>query len=398
MKGLSVKRFWNMRPKLPFRFKADFRTGLSGIDDSMLGYAVTRITLPKMEGQASEGSIYLGNVNYTVPVWNIASRKLEISFEETDNMDITKFIDKLNGISWSSIPYKITIILKEYEEHMREENSQAKAFICHLSSYEELQFKRDGQVGQLNISATFIVDTIIDNWDSTKPVITGQLKATTSDKFNPNLDTYYVDEKNEKFKYGNLDLGEGTSQPKKKYHSGAKYKDLEVDKLEVDAAYEKIHDKYSNVTRENVETVQKVNASRMKKAIDTFEQKLSEIGLKISSNAYNDAGHAIAFDKGKASHLLGEKIDLQFLNSSDEIVNITTFTDKQLDDIVRLAKESGLVPNWEKGDRAGWGDFALEKSKSLTVNNEIIDAHHDSWTGEKRFYDTNEKSTKSLLN
>ena len=399
MKGLSVQKFWNVRPKLPFRFKAEFMTGLG--NDGILGISVTRINLPKIEGQSGEGSIYFGNTNFVIPVWNIASRKLEITFEETDNLDISKFIDKLNGISWSSIPYRMTIVIHEYEEHMRDDNVQSKGYVCHLSSYDELSFKRDGQAGQLTIIATFIIDTIINNWDANSKAIYGQKVVAANDKYNPNLDSYKILSKNQEFKYGDLNLpSSSTKTPKKdkKYYSGDKYKDLNVDKLETDAAFEKIKDKYPDcaITREQLEKVQKENARRMSEAYNKFEKKLAEKGIKVTVNAYNDANHAIKLDSDKASHLLGQKIDIQFLNQNDEKQTITNFSDEQLNMILDAAHDAGLVANWEKGSGYGWGDFALADAQSIKSNNEIVEIHPESWTGEKQVFNTNDKTISKL--
>ena len=207
MRGLSINKFWELRPKLPFRFVAKFETGLPGVDDDKLTYCVTSINVPKMEGQASEGSMYLGNTIFTIPVWNIASRKLEITFEETDTMEITQFIDKLNKESYGSIPWRITVIITEFEEHNRYDKSKSTAYICHLTSYDEPQFKRDGSAGQVTMNASFVVDSIVQNWNESMGVITGQRNVAVNNQYNPKLDTMEQNVQNTEFTYGNVNFG-----------------------------------------------------------------------------------------------------------------------------------------------------------------------------------------------
>lgn len=207
MKGLSVVKFWDVRPKLPFRFNTTFFTGINAKSDSRLPFCVNNITLPKMEGSASEGSMYLGNTIFTVPVWNIASRKLEITFEETDDMLISQFLGTLMHLTFGRVPYKITVVVTEFEEHMRLGDSSSTAYICHLLSFEEPQFKRDGQAGQVTMSATFIVDAVVENWTENSGVVTGARNVAASNEFNPELDSIYEDYQNEKFTFGNVNFG-----------------------------------------------------------------------------------------------------------------------------------------------------------------------------------------------
>lgn len=231
MKGLSINSFWNMRPKMPFRFKVDFYTGLK-INDNNLTYCVTNVTLPKIEGQASEGSLYLGNTIFTVPVWNVSSRKLDITFEETDTMLVSQFLDKLLQYYGRS-PWYITIVINEYEEHIRDEKTPkyepgdkyATAYVCHLTSYDEPQFKRDGAAQQVTMNASFIVDSVIEDWIQGTTPFTGQKYEKSNGELNQNLTNLNVNEQNQKFEFGDVRF-EGSYMPK--YDSGTKYKDLKL--------------------------------------------------------------------------------------------------------------------------------------------------------------------------
>ena len=197
MLGLSVNRFWQMRPKLPFRFKVEFFTGNEQLN-TMLGISLTNVTLPKIEGQAGEGSLYLGNTIYTIPVWKIGSRKLEITFEETDKMVISKFIDRDLYLSYGQSPYRISIGIHQFDENLyysTKQNDpykdksqyQSTLYICHLSSYSEPQFKRSGNANQVTMTATFIIDAEIRNWDGTSNIVIGQVNANEISEYNQQI-------------------------------------------------------------------------------------------------------------------------------------------------------------------------------------------------------------------
>ena len=393
MKGLSINSFWNMRPKLPFRFKVDFYTGLD-INDDNLTYCVTNVTLPKIEGQASEGSLYLGNTIFTVPVWNVSSRKLDITFEETDTMLVSQFLDKLLQFYGRS-PWYITIVINEYEEHIRDEKTPkyvpgdkyATAYVCHLTSYDEPQFKRDGAAQQVSMNASFIVDSVIEDWVQGTTPFTGQKYEKSNGELNQELTNLNVNEQSQKFEFGDVRF-EGSYMPK--YDSGTKYKDLEVDDKEIDAALAKIHDAgYKNVDRATLETVQKENAKRMRESMDKFKKAMAAKGYNVDINAYNDANHAVGIGKTTGSHLMGQKVDLNF-TTKDGKITMANMTEAQRKEIVDMAKAAGLVPNWETNgaDWSGWGDFALAEAKSINTQGQIEDIKITTWTGEDKAKNT----------
>lgn len=393
MKGLSINSFWNMRPKLPFRFKVEFHTGLL-IDEDNLTYCVTNVTLPKIEGQASEGSLYLGNTIFTVPVWNVSSRKLDISFEETDTMLVSQFLDKLLQYYGRS-PWYITIVINEYEEHIRDEKTPkyepgdkyATAYVCHLTSYDEPQFKRDGAAQQVTMNASFIVDSVIEDWVQGTTPFTGHKYEKSNGTLNQELTNINVNEQNQKFEFGDVRF-EGSNMSR--YDSGTEYNDLEVDDKEIDAALAKIHAKgYKNVDRETLETVQKENAKRMSISMDKFTKAMAANGYNVEINAYNDANHAVGIGKTTGSHLMGQKVDLKF-TTKDGKITMANMTEAQRKEIVDMAKAAGLVPNWETNgaDWSGWGDFALADAKSINIQGQIEDIKITSWTGENQALNT----------
>lgn len=204
---------------------------------------------------------------------------------------------------------------------------------------------------------------------------------------NQDLTNLNVNEQNQKFEFGDVRF-EGSYMPK--YDSGTKYKDLEVDDKEIDAALAKIHDAgYKNVDRATLETVQKENAKRMRESVDKFKKAMAAKGYNVDINAYNDANHAVGIGKTTGSHLMGQKVDLNF-TTKDGKITMANMTEAQRKEIVDMAKAAGLVPNWETNgaDWSGWGDFALAEAKSINTQGQIEDIKITSWTGENEAMNT----------
>lgn len=199
--SLNVVGFYKIRPKLPFRFKTEWYAGLLGDYEKHLSYCVTDVTLPKMGIENTNGFSFFGDVLMSNPTFSPGERKLEVSFEETDYMLVSKFLDKLVGRSFSRCPYFLTIVITQYDEHFQKEISK-KGYVCHLSNYEEPSFKRDGQAQAVKISATFIVDSVIEHFTNDK-IVQGQIRREVNGL---NVNELVIDEENTSFKYGNLKI------------------------------------------------------------------------------------------------------------------------------------------------------------------------------------------------
>ena len=213
--GLKIVNFYEMRPKLPFRYKTEWFTGLLS-DDTRMSYTVTSITLPTFEISNNEGNSYLGNTIISLPIWNPSNRKLSINFEETDDMLVTQLMDSLYAKSYGKTPWRITIVIHQYNEHYSDE--EVKAYVCHLSSYDEPTFQRNGLANAVTCSAVFIVDAVISQWDSSKAVVGGDNNKKAQQGYNTEIKELGVKDQNVEFKFGNLDLGrpEDPFRPKTK--------------------------------------------------------------------------------------------------------------------------------------------------------------------------------------
>lgn len=378
--GLNVVKFFQVKPKLPFRFKTIWYTGLSKTDDEYLTYAVQSITLPKMEIDNTAGASNFGDVRLYVPVFNPGVRKLEFTFEETDHLHVTKFLHQLLNYSYSKTPYHITIILKEYDEHFHKEKS--KAYICHLASYEEPSFKRDGSAQQITVNASFLVDTIINPWNDGMKVQTGYAKPKISTLYNSTYDTLAINEENVKFTGGKfLTNNSGTQN-----NTGTK--DFNISDDEIKNALAKINSEGGsggkNVTYEQLKEVQEYNAAKMSEAYKKLQDQLKSEGIVISVNAYNDTVHAVGLGTKSGSHLLGQKIDLNFTDALGNKLTSQNMTAEQKKKIEAAAKAAGLVANYESsnGQDSFWGDFALAQAMSIDSSGKTVkDKKMNTWTG-----------------
>lgn len=177
--SLSIKKFINMRPQLPFRFSIDFRNvDRNVVDDTTAGILNTSVKSVKVnlgESDLTKGAVYYGNGYFTIPVFNPAERTLEMSFTETDNLDILKFFDYVQDKQFNRTPVEIEISVTEYDETMTIELSKI-LYTCILKEYSEPAFNRTGGVNIATIDASFIIK------DMKNELITNISKESTSNK------------------------------------------------------------------------------------------------------------------------------------------------------------------------------------------------------------------------
>lgn len=395
--ALNVVQFYKINPRLPFQFKTKWYTSL--VDDDGLTYCVKSINLPKMEIENNAGFSFFGNAIKSIPTYNPGARKIEITFEENDNMLVSTFIDKLVNASFSRNPYYITIQITQFDEHFQ--HSTTKGYVCHLSNYEEPLFKRDGQAQPIDISATFIIDTVIPNFTDTNAV-KGTIIKNGSPAYNPNMSSLVIDNQNVKFEFGNFKFG--NDKPKtKKYNSGDSYKDFKVNDMETKAVLEHFRDDgFSNISEENVHAVQTENAKRMETAYNKFKAKLLEKGYKVGISTYNDANHVTGVGSEKGSHLLGSKIDLLFYDSKKPDTRLLpqNMSKEDIDFILQAAHDAGFVANWERNSKkqiSGWGDFVLANAQTITAINEIKEIKTSTWTGERTVVDSTDTKNRQEI-
>ena len=131
--GLAVKRFFQTIPQLPFRFVTDFVK--AGEEQSSLRFTVRSVKYNEADGNTSDAAVYYGNGYYTIPLWDISSRSLSITFEETDNMKVTKFLDSIAEVSYNASPLMIAVIVREYD-NMFLNPMKGRCYWCFLQDYD----------------------------------------------------------------------------------------------------------------------------------------------------------------------------------------------------------------------------------------------------------------------
>ena len=160
--ALAVKKFFHTIPQLPYRFVADFV-----VDGAMLNnmrFAVRSVKYTEAEGNTSDAATYYGNGYYTIPIWDISSRALSITFEETDDMQVTALLDTIAALSYNKTPAMIAIVLREYD-NMFMKVLRGRCFWVYLQDYDEPAFSRTGGPSVVSINANFIVRAVSNGFN-----------------------------------------------------------------------------------------------------------------------------------------------------------------------------------------------------------------------------------------
>lgn len=150
--SLSVTKFFNFTPHLPFRFEVELYTGGNGA--SGIKYAVQSVKISDVECNTTDAATYVGDGYRTIPIWNLASRTMTISFEETDNLSVTQLFDDIANSQRYGVPWVIGIRVTEFDVSFNKILSD-RFYKCVLSTYDEPAFSRTGGPGIVTISATF---------------------------------------------------------------------------------------------------------------------------------------------------------------------------------------------------------------------------------------------------
>lgn len=406
--GLAIKRFFQTIPQLPYRFVTDFVK--AGEVQSSLRFAVRSVKYSEAEGNIEDGAVYYGNGYYTIPLWDISSRSLSITFEETDNMKVTKFLDSIAEKSYNASPLMIAVIVREYD-NMLLNPMKGRCYWCFLQDYDEPSFARTGGPSVVSITANFVVRAISENYAVDDDELNARIEKIavaldTQNYHDTEATGFWYDE----FKQKAKDTVTNTTVKIDNFaqfadlntKAGAGTKDFNVTDEEVAALQRKIlvgstKTKGTNVETDTLKRVLVTNAKAMEKSMNTLKSELAAKGIKVSVNAYMDTNHAIGLGTKSGSHILGQKIDLTFLDSSGKKITVAMMSKEQYETIKAAAETAGLVTNWEAhgdGTSSSWGDFALAEAMSIDKDGKLIEKQSmTSWTKDDTYYnpDLNKK-------
>ena len=150
-KQVEITKFLSYKPRLSYQFNC----WLVINKNALFKFAVQSVNVSNAECDASAAAVFLGNTYVTVPIINLASRKLEIVFEESDGMEVSKVLDNLMiGNGFYDPPKPIGIIIQEYDSRMNKIKNSVK-YTCLLQSFTPPAFSRTGNPGIATVSATF---------------------------------------------------------------------------------------------------------------------------------------------------------------------------------------------------------------------------------------------------
>lgn len=285
--ALSIVPFYSLKPHLPFRYKTKWYIGFGDTKQKeTLSYCVTSVTLPKIEIENSQGFSYFGDSFISMPTFSPGKRRLSIVFEETDDMLVSRTLDELLQRGYSKTPYFITIEITQFNEHFTK--GITKGYVCHLSSYDEPQFKRDGQAQAITINASFIVDSVINAFTENQ-AITGTHKTTQNTEYNAPISDLTVDIQNEKFMFGDLNVNTDTTP-----FGNSILSKIINDKSGRNEAYDSLHEdfKRSGVVRDDMTPSQKIQATQKWMKEHNYLNDKSQ-GLCATGNSVI---HALAFN------------------------------------------------------------------------------------------------------
>lgn len=526
---VNLFNMMNMRPHIPYRFKAEIWPNIEGEyeenkkDIKRYEFTVKRVSQPVFKLNTENKKIF-GNTAYVVPILKYGETTMEITFEETDDMQVFKLLANYMGNEL----YKgikgglINIRLTEFDESMSVEVDK-KVYVCRLKDHSMPNFNNnsfgspveitaifnvvyimeeptviettesvikreilpDNEFIQLNAEKTFaeekekelekeiekddrfnftknlkisqamqvlkaeqiktssgiaqqamlamgydplnenhlkrfnedlkqkhvtmddgfnnselkiLTEIINDNYDST----------TSSDELIKNLKENINDLEKVNHEYNRL-LKESTAQENYNYVSRTSMKDIPtksygtfdfiVSQNELMKNLEKIHAAgYKNVTMDALRDVSIENAKRMNKSYSGLKNELKDNGVySVSVNTYNDAGHKVGINSNRGSHLLGQKVDVTFYKNGKKIT-IANATDEDREYLSKVAKNNGLIINWETagGSNSGWGDIALKNAMHINDKGNVEEINIKQWTKKGKYYNARTKSQENF--
>lgn len=169
---LNVYQYLNaVKPHITYRFNCDiwpYKSDNNNREDvdpqyRRRTYAVKKISQSVFKFDL-ENKKYFGNTQFIIPILKFSESELEITFEETDDMEIYKFLAERYSESpfmRSSISGLVNIEITQFDETMKNIVDK-KHYIAMLKSFDTPTFNNNGYGAPLEISAVFNILYIFD--------------------------------------------------------------------------------------------------------------------------------------------------------------------------------------------------------------------------------------------
>lgn len=160
----------SVKPHITYRFNCDIwpYKYLDNNRESDDGYEHRTFTIKKITQPTfkldTEAKKYYGNTQFVIPIFKFGDTEMSITFEETDNMDVYKFLCNCYGqIAYmrSSVSNLINIEVTQFDETMHNVVDR-KHYIATLKSFENPSFNNNGYGSPVEISADFYVLYVYD--------------------------------------------------------------------------------------------------------------------------------------------------------------------------------------------------------------------------------------------
>lgn len=159
-----------LTPHSPFRFIVQFFTlDSKDIDERIwkdLQYCVKSVELPKFVMDRNSISSKFQNTQLVFPAFDFSKTELSITFEETDDMLIQKFIDSYLPANplWTNTGAHLKINIHEFDETMQNE-IDVNTYIVFLKSFNIPNYNRTSYGTPIDITVKFGVEYIMNIYD-----------------------------------------------------------------------------------------------------------------------------------------------------------------------------------------------------------------------------------------
>lgn len=160
---LNLYKMHEMRPVIGYRFTAriwPFDGSFNEPDDSELynmEYTVKKVTQPTFS-LGTDNIRYFGNTAFVIPIFNFGNTSLEITFEETDAMQVYDRLTNMYGsdIYTHALMGLVAVQIKQFDERMVKVVDD-KTYICRLVEYSEPNYSNTGFGTPIEFTASFNV-------------------------------------------------------------------------------------------------------------------------------------------------------------------------------------------------------------------------------------------------
>ena len=163
---INIFNIQKLRPHINYRFSAEIWPNAAEGDkikeDTKFQYTVKKITQPVYRLNTENKKVY-GNTAYVVPVFKYGETSLEITFEETDTMEVFKQLCTWMGpnLHKGYLPPLINIRVTQFNESMVDVVDK-KVYVCRLKEHGMPSFNNNGFGSPVEITATFNVVYVME--------------------------------------------------------------------------------------------------------------------------------------------------------------------------------------------------------------------------------------------